>query len=490
MKNAWVLACLSAALSIPLYSVDAGAQGRKPLDVKKARVIVHWSAARRALAIPRDLVIDERGLGYRRRPDGTLQPHGHDTPAKTSQTGQSVSPFAAGGNKRGGGGGKKSRDSTPPTITDMNPPEGATIGESYTFEARVTDVSGVRSVTFKIQLIGSTFVNSFPASQSWNNMWGANFNGFTDGNWKWWVEAKDKAGNSGTSGVVNFNVGTGSANDPVSHDEWNRGGDVQTAAGRLYFEMPDDQSLSTWRGYVCSATVVTDGTSGRSLILTAAHCVYDDINKVFSRNAFFVPNQAATTGSGTDGNCLNDPLGCWVPSFGVVDERWTAAIFPENMAWDYGFYVIPDEGAHFGSSTIPDALDVAAGSLALNFSPPALTYTQALGYSYNQDPKLMYCADNLTNETLYGVNWWLDICGLSGGSSGGPWIQPNSTLPEGSGPIMGINSWGLSIGGNSLPGMAGSKLYGNSASCVFDNAKLETPVSLAEGQAGIKASCF
>jgi len=489
VKNAWILACLSVALSMASISVDAQGQNRKAFDAKKARVIVHWTTARRTHAIPRDLVIDSRGLGYRRRPDGTLQPHGHDTPAQFTPTTESISPFATPGTRRSGGS-RKGSDKTAPTINDMNPPAGATIGESYTFEARVTDSGGVKSVTFNIQLIGSTFVNTYPASRSWSGMWGANFHGFTDGNWKWWVEATDRAGNTATSGVVNFTVYTGIANPPVSHEVWSSGGPVQTAAGRLYFEMPNDEGLSSWTGYVCSATVVNDdSTGGRSLIVTAAHCVYDDVNKAFARNALFIPNQAATTGTGTDGNCYNDPMGCWVPSFGVVDGEWTTRTFPDNMAWDYGFYVVSDEGAHYGTATSSDALDVVAGSLALSFVQPSLIFTQALGYSYSEDPKLMYCADVLTNEQVYGVNWWLESCGLTGGSSGGVQIQPNTVEPAGSGPIIGLNSWGFSIGGNSLPGMAGSKLYGNSAQCVFNNAKSVMPDSLVQGQAGVKVSC-
>ncbi|MFP6837769.1 MAG: NAD(P)H-dependent oxidoreductase subunit E [Pseudomonadales bacterium] len=47
-----------------------------------------------------------------------------------------------------------------------------------------------------------------------------------------------------------------------------------------------------------------------STILTAAHCVYDDVHNAFARNVLFIPNQADTTGSATDLNCNNDPLGC------------------------------------------------------------------------------------------------------------------------------------------------------------------------------------
>ena len=45
--------------------------------------------------------------------------------------------------------------------------------------------------------------------------------------------------------------------------------------------------------YVCSGTVGNDGTfcGNKSVILSAAHCVYDDLAKEF---ATMVPNQAAT----------------------------------------------------------------------------------------------------------------------------------------------------------------------------------------------------
>ena len=71
--------------------------------------------------------------------------------------------------------------------------------------------------------------------------------------------------------------------------EWS-GGVVQTAAGRIYFEMPSNPKWKRWAGYVCSGTVATDDTSGRSIIITAAHYVYDDANKAFARNVLFIPN--------------------------------------------------------------------------------------------------------------------------------------------------------------------------------------------------------
>ncbi len=64
-------------------------------------------------------------------------------------------------------------------------------------------------------------------------------------------------------------------------------------------------------------------------------------------------------------------------------------------------------------------------------------FTHALGYSYSDDADFMYCAEDTTTEG--NDNWWIPSCGLSGGSSGGPWIQP---MGNGIGPVISVNSWG------------------------------------------------
>ena len=70
----------------------------------------------------------------------------------------------------------------------------------------------------------------------------------------------------------------------------------------------------------------------------------------------FIPNQAES-GTKTDRNCSNDVMGCWVPDVGVVDQNWTTRTFPDNIAWDYAYYVVDDSGDHLGTSTTSDALD-------------------------------------------------------------------------------------------------------------------------------------
>jgi hypothetical protein len=371
-----------------------------------------------------------------------------------------------------GGGGGGAGDTTAPVISDPVPASGATVGSQTQFSATVTDASGVRAVTVHVASGTSTW--SFAASSLGGDRWGVTLTGLTDGAWTWRVTATDttrKGGNTASSDPLPFTVATtpvdpGGDSDVVTNSSWPSGGAVQKAAGRIFFEMPANKAKTRWSGYVCSGTVVTDdGTSGRSVILTAAHCVYDDATKTFARNVLFIPDQASTTAPGTDRDCTNDPYGCWAPSFGVVDDDWTIRVFPDNIPWDYAFYVASDTGAHSGTDAGSSALDTAVGSLPVSYDPPTTgAVTHALGYSYSEDPKFMYCAEPVTD--LDAANWWLASCGLSGGSSGGPWIQPMDA-GTGSGPIISVNSWGYT----NQPGMAGPKLSGTSAACLFAAAK-------------------
>jgi hypothetical protein len=480
MINSSIRSTVSLSLLCLFALVHAPAEAANENSARRAQVVSHWTAERRAAAIPRDLVIDSRGLGYLRRTDGSLVPHGHQISAASDAR---PVPQA----RPGGGGGGGNNDSTPPQIIDFSPNDGATIGATHTFSATVTDDVGVRSVTFTFTYPDGITTESFSASNSGGDTWSVALQGFTDGNWSWHIEARDTAkrgGNAAAPVSATFSVDTGGSGgggngDAITNSEWPGGGDVQRAAGRLFFEMPNNSKRKgPWTGYVCSGTVINDAGSSRSVILTAAHCVYDDANKAFARNVLFIPDQTNTSGSGTDRNCGNDPIGCWVASFGVVDLNWTTSVFPNNIPWDYAYYVVADSGAHQQGQivTSSDTLDAEAPAMMISFGQPAIgDDTFGMGYSYSDDPNFMYCAEGMSTEGT--DNWWLPSCGLSGGSSGGPWLQPPNS---GNGTVISVNSWGYTTS----PGMAGPKLSGTSAECVMEAAKAETPSSLADGDAG------
>lgn len=492
-KTAAALLVLTA-LSNTGYAAEG--QARESANARAKGVFDYWTPQRIADAVPRDLAIDRQGKGYLRSKDGSLTPYGQSGANRLSAGKQTP-------NKRPSG--DSSEDVTDPVIANMTPTEGDEVTSEVVFSATVTDTSGIRSVVFVITYPDGVTTQSFNPSFDGNDSWKTSITGFGDENWSWKVIAKDgatKGGNTATSPDVSFTVNTGAVTTPPTQDTgnaivnspWLIAGDVQNAAGRIYFEMPgNSKRKGLWSAYVCSGTVVTDGTSGRSIIITAAHCVYDDVNKAFARNVLFIPNQSATRGTGTDSDCSNDPIGCWVPSFGVVDINWTTLVFPINVKWDYAYYVVEDSGAHeagFSTDILSDRLDVAAGSLPISFAPPGFNITHALGYSYSDDPKFMYCSEDLAQLTgsdgSNRPNWWLGSCGLSGGSSGGPWIQPivvedgEEAVPE---PIISVNSWGYT----GSPGMAGPILSGSSAECLFYEAKtkLFDEENVRDGDAGI-----
>ena len=83
-------------------------------------------------------------------------------------------------------------------------------------------------------------------------------------------KGKGKRGNLKGTGKGGVRNGGRSLQDLVDDAPWTNGGDVLMAAGRIMFRMGG--SL-----YVCSGTAVKDeNTPGRSIILTAAHCVHDE----------------------------------------------------------------------------------------------------------------------------------------------------------------------------------------------------------------------
>jgi hypothetical protein len=255
--------------------------------------------------------------------------------------------------------------------------------------------------------------------------------------------------------------GPGGGGDVVTFGEWANGGQVDQSAGRILFELSDG-----W--YVCSGTVVTDSTTGRSIVLTAAHCVYDDIAKDFALSAVFIPNQD-DGGDRSDFDCGNDPYGCWILDHGVVDVNWTSRTFPDNIQWDYGYYVVSDLSSHSTTdfaSVGNGALDGTVGGMLQSFLAPAVgDEAHALGYSYDVDPEFMYCKEPL--NTNGSNNYWLGRCNMAGGSSGGPWVQPMNEA-TGDGPVFSVNSWGYTF----QSGMAGPKLHGTSAPTLFDYAKV------------------
>ena len=255
-------------------------------------------------------------------------------------------------------------------------------------------------------------------------------------------------------------------------------GVVQTSTGRVLFFYDGAQ-------FVCSATVLKQPARDRTILLTAGHCAYQHASGGrgrFADYALFVPNQVDTRGNKSDGECENDPLGCWFPAFAVVDYEWSTNSFPRSVAWDYAYYVVPNDVEahspgfiHRGQPELTRLLDHLVEPLPVDFEWEHAAggnggeFTHGLGYSFDKDPAFRYCAGAMSSK--FGIpnyeNLWIDVCLMTGGSSGGPWMKDVDS--GGRGTVVSVNSWGYAT----TPGMGGpdfSTARGSKAECLLERA--------------------
>ena len=224
--------------------------------------------------------------------------------------------------------------------------------------------------------------------------------------------------------------GTGSGNTGSS---WDGGGVVKEATGKVYFEMGSS-------AYVCSGAVATDTRSGYSLVLTAAHCAYDETKRQFATNWLFIPDfdQSPTF------TCSQTQYGCWTASALVVHEGYATAggFNTQATLHDFAFAVVGPGGKSGGQ------LDATVGSFTVTvpgFTAPGQT-AYAFGYPAAQRYKgndLVYCSGQIFEDPYNdGLTWGLP-CKMTGGSSGGPWFSSFNTS-TGSGALSSVNSYGYS----------------------------------------------
>jgi hypothetical protein len=176
--------------------------------------------------------------------------------------------------------------------------------------------------------------------------------------------------------------------------------------------------------WTCSGAVVADnGAPGRSLVLTAGHCAYDEVAKQFATYWMFIPDYDSLGSTNwyfdQGASC---PVGkCWVASALVSTEKW-ASNAANKWEEDYAFAVIPD------SDNLGSLESVVGGSLALDFSGLYSTQTRIDAFGYPAAKKyngadLVYCEGN-DHVLSDGLQQTTAIrCAMTGGASGGPWLK-------------------------------------------------------------------
>jgi hypothetical protein len=102
--------------------------------------------------------------------------------------------------------------------------------------------------------------------------------GFPEGKYNWHLEGTKADGEIIRLNTKTMQVGPEivrqSGSTLVKESAWEKTGQVQSATGRIYYYSPGSDA-----DYACTGTAIRDNKSGRSIVLTAAHCVWDDIDE-------------------------------------------------------------------------------------------------------------------------------------------------------------------------------------------------------------------
>lgn len=280
----------------------------------------------------------------------------------------------------------------------------------------------------------------------------------------------DKPDKPGKPGGGEDDGGDTTGTTAITGASW-EGGLVADTTGKVLFVMGGSY-------YVCSASVVTDGAAGRSIVLTAAHCVYDetaDMDEGFASNWMFIPNYDASPASlNKSGSfCDETQYGCWTAEHLVVHHGFASAgtFNDQAVVHDFAFAVMGlGGGGKNGSTDVLVESIVGSQNLVIG-SNGADERVDAFGYPAVQKYKgkdLVYCEGLTGFDPNVGNETYKLGCEMTGGSSGGPWLK-NFNPETGVGDLTSLNSYGYS-GDKS---MHGPKFDGNTA-LLFSEALVTT----------------
>jgi V8-like Glu-specific endopeptidase len=245
----------------------------------------------------------------------------------------------------------------------------------------------------------------------------------------------------------------------VTGASWTKGGLVRKAVGKVFFDLSGTL-------YTCSGSVTEDTRSGYSLVLTAAHCAYDEAKDVFATKWMFIPDyETAPTRT-----CDKTKYGCWTAEALVVHEGWASeeGFTSKATQHDFAFAVVRPGGK---SETDQLQLDETVGffpiasDAVMTKDTPAYAFGYPAAGKYN-GTKLIYCAgpvgfDAWNDEKTYSLG-----CDMTGGSSGGPWFHDFKEGDTGwSGTQISLNSYGYSR----VKAMYGP-MFGSPTQAVYDAA--------------------
>lgn len=163
--------------------------------------------------------------------------------------------------------------------------------------------------------------------------------------------------------------------------------------------------------HFCTASVVA--SPGKSLLITAAHCVHSGGSGGYNTDIVFTP--AYRNG--------RTPDGIWQPSSIVVDPHWADAGDPD---FDIAFIVLkPLNGKHIAE---------VLGANRLGTDKGFTNTVRITGYPENGDEPIT-CGNRTTQQNAHQMR--IVCTGYSGGTSGSPWLVGFDPVTQ-SGSVIGV----------------------------------------------------
>jgi hypothetical protein len=231
--------------------------------------------------------------------------------------------------------------------------------------------------------------------------------------------------------------GGGGGSTTVTGASWNSGGKVKATTGKVLFAMGSSY-------YVCSASTAGPADDGASVVLTAAHCVYDnDPGGGFATNWVFIPDydaQPAPLSTSSSSYCNDTKYGCWSAAAMKVHTTFMNAGGFNSTAipFDFAFVRLNAGGkANAEADSVVGAQDIA-------FTTVTGQHAYAFGYPASgryRGNDLVYCAGILGTDPSQSNRTYRLGCDMTGGSSGGPWL---TGFANGAGTLSSVNSYGYS----------------------------------------------
>jgi V8-like Glu-specific endopeptidase len=179
--------------------------------------------------------------------------------------------------------------------------------------------------------------------------------------------------------------------------------------------------------YVCSGTA-TNSSNG-DVVTTAGHCVSD--GGVFVTNFAFVPAY----------NNNSRPYGTWTARALYTTDQWKNG---EDYDYDAAFAVMND-------NTAGQDLTTVTGGYPAAFGQPRGQTMKAYGYPAARpfNGQTLYSCNGVVVQDTYGGSQDQGLaCNMTGGSSGGGWIQNGSLSSVTSFGYTGVKNilWGPYFG--------------------------------------------